>query len=117
MLFMGNVKKEEIPYKELADLSLRFWPSLEQEDSIGFVNENYKDTSGKYEYYNVNNLYYRLGYWNDEIYRFGIVYIMKDYSLSPVFNVRGRELIRLNDSCTIEPIYNGTARIYIPIDK
>jgi hypothetical protein len=42
---------------------------------------------------------------------------MKDYSLSPVFNVRGRELVRLNDSCTIEPIYNGTARVYIPIDK
>jgi len=25
---MGNVKKAEIPYKELADLSLRFYPQL-----------------------------------------------------------------------------------------
>jgi hypothetical protein len=35
---MGNVRKEEIPYKELADLSLRFWPSLVQDEDIGFVN-------------------------------------------------------------------------------
>jgi hypothetical protein len=90
---MGNVKKEEIPYKELADLSLRFYPKIYQADDIGFVDENYKDSSGKYEYYNVNNLYYILGYWNDEIYRFGVVYIMKDFSLSPVFNIRGREII------------------------
>jgi len=41
MLFMGNVKKTEIPYKELTDLSLRFWPSAVSGDNIGFVNENY----------------------------------------------------------------------------
>lgn len=118
MLFMGNVRKAEIPYKELADLSLRFWPSLVQESSIGFVNENYQDSTGNYEYYNVNNIYYRLGYWDDEIYRFGVVYIMKDYTLSPVFNIRGREKISLNEqSIQIEPIKNGSTRNYIPIDK
>jgi len=117
MLFMGNVKKFEIPYKELTDLSLRFWPSLVEGDSIGFVNENYQDATGKYEYYNVNNIYYRLGYWNDEIYRFGVVYILKDYTLSPVFNIRGRELIDMSSTPTIEEIYNGTTRRYIPIDK
>ena len=117
MLFMGNVRKEEIPYKELADLSLRFWPSLVQDEDIGFVNQDYKDTSGKYEYYNVNNIYYRLGYWNDEIYRFGVVYILRDFSLSPVFNIRGRELVGLNDSITVEAIREGSARKYIPIDK
>jgi hypothetical protein len=41
MLFMGNVRKEEIPYKELADLSLRFYPEIIQDESIGFVNESY----------------------------------------------------------------------------
>jgi hypothetical protein len=34
---MGNVNKMEIPYKELADLSLRFYPSVIQEDNIGYV--------------------------------------------------------------------------------
>ena len=42
-----------------------------------------------YEYYNTENIYYRLGYWDEEIYRFGIVYILNDYTLSPVFNIRG----------------------------
>ena len=117
MLFMGNVKKEEIPYKELADLSLRFYPTVVMEDSIGFVDENYSDSSGKYEYYNVNNIYYKLGYWNDEIYRFGVVYIMKDFTLSPVFNIRGRNIIN-TQSPDIEEIRTVTgARKYIPIDK
>ena len=97
MLFMGNVEKTDIPYKELADLSLRFYPQVIQSDDIGFVDANYSDSSGKYEYYNVKNIYYKLGYWNDEIYRFGVVYIMKDFSLSPVFNIRGREIIDDSD--------------------
>ena len=116
MLFMGNVKKAEIPYKELADLSLRFYPQLVQDENIGFVNEDYLDPSGKYEYYNVNNIYYKLGYWNDEIYRFGVVYIMKDFSLSPVFNIRGREEITTSP-ITVEPIIENGVRKYIPIDK
>jgi Xaa-Pro aminopeptidase len=41
------------------------------------------------EYYDSKNIYYNLGYWPDEIYRLGVVYIMKDDSLSPVFNLRG----------------------------
>ena len=41
------------------------------------------------EYYNPLNLYYKLGYWPNELYRLGVVYIMQDGSLSPVFNLRG----------------------------
>jgi hypothetical protein len=37
----------------------------------------------------MQNVYKYTGYWNSEIYRFGIVFILKDDSLSPVFNVRG----------------------------
>lgn len=122
MLFMGNVQKNEIPYKELADLSLRFYPTLYSNDSVGRVNQNYQDSTGKYEYYNVNNIYYKLGYWNDEIYRFGVVYIMKDYTLSPVFNIRGTSHIGQNTSTYSfgeekDKIYNGEHRNYIPIDK
>ncbi len=95
MLFLGNVHKPDIPYLELSDLSLRLKLQLNasKSNNIGFVNEKYQDPSGQYEYYNVNNIYHRLGYWNNEIYRFGVVYILNDYTLSPVFNLRGvREL-------------------------
>jgi hypothetical protein len=41
---------------------------------------------------------------------------MKDFSLSPVFNIRGREEITVNP-ITVEPIIDNGARKYIPIDK
>ena len=122
MLFMGNVNKIEIPYKELADLSLRMYPIIVQEDNIGNVNEDYQDSTGGYEYYNVNNIYYKLGYWNDEIYRLGVVYIMKDYTLSPVFNIRGSQTdssFLFGDTDNVYIINNNeiVGRQYIPIDK
>lgn len=89
MLFLGNVANPDIEYKELTDLSLHFLPELNVENNIGRVDKDYKDESGRYEYYNVMNIYSRLGYWNDEIYRLGVVYILNDYTLSPVFNIRG----------------------------
>lgn len=89
MLFLGNVANPDIEYKELTDLSLHFLPELNVENNIGRVDKDYKDESGQYEYYNVMNIYNRLGYWNDEIYRLGVVYILNDYTLSPVFNIRG----------------------------
>lgn len=89
MLFLGNVTNPEIEYKELTDLSLHFLAELNTTNNIGRVNEDYKDPSGQFEYYNVMNIYNKLGYWNDEIYRFGVVYILNDFTLSPVFNIRG----------------------------
>lgn len=41
------------------------------------------------EYYSNKNLYNYLGYWPDEYYRFGIVFIDKFGSLSPVYNIKG----------------------------
>ena len=51
-LFMGNISRPEIPYKELKDLALRFIPSVVMNNSIGYVDQNYKDSSGGFEYYN-----------------------------------------------------------------
>ena len=92
MLFFGNVDKPEVPYKELTDLSLRILPGISNDKGIGYLNDGYLPEGGdveKCEYYNMKNVYYYTGYWNNELYRFGIVYIMKDDSLSPVFNIRG----------------------------
>ena len=96
MLFMANVDKPTIDYKDLEDLSLRIYPTLRTDNNIGLLDEDYNpivqdDLSDKVGFYDASNCYNFTGYWNKEIYRFGIVYIMKDDSLSPVFNVRGRD--------------------------
>lgn len=111
MLFLGNVHKPEINYEDLQDISLRIFPQLDAQDQeklIGKLGNDYSDTtwitSGG-EYYNTQNIYNYVGYWNDEIYRLGVVYILKDSTLSPVFNIRGvRDLTNIG---TIEPIWKN----------
>ena len=51
-LFLGNLSRPEIPYKELRDLALRFIPHVYNGDSIGYVDYEYKDKTNLYEYYN-----------------------------------------------------------------
>jgi len=96
MLFFGNIVKPGIDYNNFKDLSLRFYPSVVISNDIGNLKDykteelNPKQDSD-YMYYNAYNIYNKLGYWNEEIYRFGIVYILSDGTLSPVFNIRGRD--------------------------
>lgn len=131
-LFLGNVTKPDIPYKDLSDLSLRMLPTLEKQDSkniIGQVDYDYQDDSSitnSYEYYNTKNIYYNVGYWDNEIYRLGVVYIMSDNSLSEVFNVRGgNNIYDINSYTTvsnseINPVnlYDDAGqRQYITIDE
>ena len=130
-LFLGNIAKPDIPYKDLTDISLRMLPILNSVDSkntIGQVDYNYVDDSSlinSYEYYNTKNIYYNVGYWDNEIYRLGVVYIMSDNSLSEVFNIRGGNNIKsINDYTTdnseINPIKlydNNGNRQYITIDE
>jgi hypothetical protein len=90
MLFLGNVQKYTPDYETLAKLSLGFTPyykAIDEETELGStLNETYNPGG----YYNVQNIYNKVGYWNEEIYRFGVVYIMSNGSLSPVYNIRGR---------------------------
>lgn len=101
MLFLGNVQKPNIDYTELEDLSLRFVPtvSLEDYDISSKVNEDY-DVQSDFEnsYYNTKFIYNKVGYYPGEIYRLGIVYILKDNTLSPVFNIRGKKDVTDDDS-------------------
>ena len=118
MLFLGNVHKPDIPYLELSDLSLRLKLQLNDSNNIGFINERYRDSSGQYEYYNANNIYYKLGYWNNEIYRFGIVYILNDYTLSPVFNLRGTKELTTSTVYSDYDLYlKDGSRNYISYNK
>lgn len=130
-LFLGNVAKPNTPYKDLTDISLRMLPILNSVDSkntIGQVEYNYVDDSSlinSYEYYNTKNIYYNVGYWDNEIYRLGVVYIMSDNSLSEVFNIRGGNNIKSITDYTInnpeinpEILYSDSGdRQYITIDE
>lgn len=91
MLFFGNIQDINVNIKDLQNLSLYINVSMEQNDSIGWINETYKTNGApnQTEYYDPLNVYYKLGYWPGELYRLGIVYILNDDSLSPVFNLRG----------------------------
>lgn len=103
MLFLGNTQGVNLNLKDLQNLSYFIKVTLKQDEdnNVGFVNP--KDYSvdkddAQSEYYNPLNIYYKLGYWPDEIYRLGIVYIMMDDSLSPVFSLRGTEFNDRGDS-------------------
>lgn len=93
-LFFGNLEMPDINYKELTDISLRFCPVVETSkyeitkivDETYAVQDKYRDS-----YYDSQYIYNKTGYWPGEIYRFGIVYILNDGTLTPVFNVRGIE--------------------------
>lgn len=94
MLFLGNIHKPDIPYQELEDLSLRFLPYVVESPYDLSIDAEYNISSVTQGYYDPKFIYNRVGYWNHEYYRFGIVYILSDSSLSPVFNIRGMENLK-----------------------
>ena len=94
MLFLGNVHKPDIPYNELQDLSLRFLPYFKEEPYMLDMDERYYINSSSKGYYDPKFIYNKTGYWNNEFYRFGIVYIMPNNELTPVFNIRGRYKVK-----------------------
>ncbi len=94
-LFLGNLHKPDIDYQELQDISLRFFPQLTRENYNSSLTNEYLG-SVKGSYYDPLTIYNKVGYWPGEIYRFGIVYILEDGSLSPVFNIRGTGNLNLN---------------------
>lgn len=114
MLFLGNVHKPDIPYNELQDLSLRFLPYLKQEEYAVDIDQNYAISTANRGYLDPKFIYNKTGYWGGEIYRFGIVYILNNGELSPVFNVRGSYDIK---ECTSSDSYQDTQYMNIPVWK
>ena len=88
MLFLGNVGQKETfeLYTELDDLAKEIEVTVAQ-STLQSVDTTYSFGS---EYYDVHNIYDKVGYYPGEIYRFGIVYILKDGSKTPVFNMKGK---------------------------
>lgn len=110
VLFFGNLKKTERDWEALARASWKIRVGWGRKPNIGTLDAQYTCGSGglapeeQYSgcYYNTFNTYYRVGYWPDEIYQFGIVYIFNDNSLSPVFPLQGMDLSTIGTSVTSE---------------
>lgn len=112
MLFFGNITKNTDNYKELSDCALRIVPYLE-ESSISNISNNYESSNFDFGYYNSQNMYKKVGYANYEYYRFGVVFIYNDGTLSSVYNTLGR-ILKNNNSLEIPKLFNSkTERNYI----
>lgn len=108
MLFFGNIQDQVIDYKELSDLSLRFMARPDKSKIYSPVPHDYNNIISD-TYSDPKFIYGYTGYQNHEIYRFGVVYLMSNGTLSPVFNIRGAFF---ND---YEQQYNNF-RIYNTVD-
>ncbi len=84
MLFFGNIVKNVDNYKELQDCALRIIPEFVQE-SFERTNLDYNNVG----YYDSKNIYNKVGYFPNEYYRFGVVFIYNNGTLSNVYNTLG----------------------------
>ncbi len=119
MLFLGNIHKPDIPYTELTDLSLYFLPYANYKDYKLDINSQYEISSTTSGYYDPTYIYNFTGYWYDELYRLGVVYIMPDNTLSPVFNIRGAQNITAYDENFYQKyeLKKGNERSYIEVSE
>lgn len=119
MLFLGNVKTSAYKSERLQQLSYWINMSIKQKtSSIGYISSNYSpDFNNKKEYYDPKNLYYYLGYWPDEFYKFGIVYILNDGTTTPVFNLLGKKLELNEHSITEEINFNKTFEVNVLLEE
>lgn len=108
VLLMGNVKSTEHDWEAIQRLSWKITTSvLQSEDgSVGYLDTKYQDSvqsdpTKSHMYYNAHNVYYRVGYWPGEFYRFGIIYIFNDGSLSPVIQIPGVDFTQLSRTTQI----------------
>ena len=92
MLFLANNTRPKIDYDDFQDCALRFMPDIVTEDyNIDQIGSKYTG-SIKNTYWDPDYIYNKVGYWDDEMYRFGIVFILNDNTLTDVFNIRGRRI-------------------------
>jgi hypothetical protein len=89
---MANIHKSRVEYDKLTKLSLCFCPYKSEEEYPlidNGIDVDYNISASVDGYYDSEFIYDKTGYWPGDLYRFGVVYILKDGSLSPVFNIRG----------------------------
>lgn len=114
ILFFGNIVKNTDNYKELSDLALRIIPSLHvNKYGIDSLNSKYGSNSFDCGYYNTKNIYNKTGYFNKEYYRFGVVFIYQNGTLSNVYNTLGGALGSENQLSLSGDLYTQTNDILL----
>ena len=88
-LFLANTSGYVNNYKMMQQMA---WTIFAEQGESTIDLPNTKAEGEAKGYYNTKNIYYNVGYWPDEYYRFGIVFIYHNNQLSPVFNIQGCDL-------------------------
>jgi hypothetical protein len=82
----------------LQRLAWCLYPQIDIDDNgVLLPDTNVSDATSVKGYYKPENVYYKVGYWPDEYYRFGIVFVYNNNQLSPVFNVLGYDMNKVPD--------------------
>lgn len=117
-LFLGNIHRPDINYKELNDLSLRFCPTIYKKTGYNLPSFDYSEST-KNTYSDPNFIYNYTGYANGgEVYAFGIVYILADNTLSPTFYTRGAIDVNTEYNYSNINVYTSQGkRIYISSEE
>lgn len=109
MLFFGNIVKNADNYRELQDCALRIIPKV--------IEKTFQPTGTDYVYpgyYTSINMYNNVGYFNKEYYRFGVVFIYENGTLSNVYNTLGYDIVESkNNNIT----YNNKGCMYEESDN
>ena len=123
ILFFGNIVKNTDNYRELQDCALRIIPSIDAKILNNVSNDYNSSNNYDFGYYDSSNIYNNVGYQDKEYYRFGVVYIYNNGTLSNVYNTLGITLPKddnatyINDSLFNEVTTEGILkRQYIEID-
>jgi hypothetical protein len=92
ILFLGNTQGYMQDHTALQQLAWKIIPrEIETEDLVGGLSGDYDlmavQGSQQGVYYNTKNVYKYTGYWPDEYYRFGVVFIFDNNLVSNVFNI------------------------------
>ena len=122
ILFLGNTEAYVQDYEALQRIAWKIIPYEEEYPHlVGGITGNYDllSTQGSQKgcYYNALNTYNHVGYWPDEYYRFGIVFIYDNNLLSQVFNIQGVDFSLLPTKAQTEEdpvMYPSIEDIMIP---
>ena len=97
MLFLGNVGVDVADDYNLQELSYNIKVCVKRGHSIGKLERSLYIPDGGSMYYDPENIYKYVGYWPDELYRFGVVY-MKDGGVpTQGYNLKGCIFSELNE--------------------
>jgi hypothetical protein len=110
ILFLGNTQGYMQDHAALQQLAWKIIPrEVETEDLVGGLSGDYDlmavQGSQQGVYYNTKNVYKYTGYWPDEYYRFGVVFIFDNNLVSNVFNIQGVDFDKLKNVTDYKSVF------------